>query len=202
MVVGIVLAAGLSTRMGNFKQLLPFAGQTVVQHVVDLVKSQLDDVVVVLGHRASEVVGVLDKHRVRSVVNRNYAKGMTTSVQCGIAAALEADGYLICLGDQPGITIEVISHVITAAKNEKKSIVIPTYNGKRGHPVYIGKPYVDEILALPVDRGLNMVTRGHPEDTLELPLTQREILDDMDTPADYQRELARREKAEKNKWKI
>ena len=98
---------------------------------------------------------------------------------------------MICLGDQPGISGDIVDQVVAAVQAGGKGIVIPTYKEKRGHPVYINRSYAEEILALPEDKGLNTVTRGHPEDTLELPITSREILDDMDTPADYQRELER-----------
>lgn len=191
MVVGIILAAGLSVRMGNFKQLLPLEGHTVVEHVVGQVEQCLKEIIVVLGHRAEEVADVLKNTPVRCIFNRDYAVGMTSSVQCAIASAPHAGGYLICLGDQPGISGDIVDQVVAAVQAEGKGIVIPTYKEKRGHPVYINRSYAEEILALPEDKGLNTVTRGHPEDTLELPITSREILDDMDTPADYQRELER-----------
>ena len=191
MVVGIVLAAGMSVRMGEFKQLLPLRGNTVVEHVVKQVLGSLETVIVVLGHRADEVSAVLADKAVKCVYNPHYAAGMTASVKCGITAAEDASAYLICLGDQPGISSEVIDSVIAGARKNGKGIVLPTCGGKRGHPVYLDRAYSEEILALPIDRGLNSVTRGHPDDTLELAVEREAILEDMDTPADYRRELER-----------
>ena len=101
-----------------------------------------------------------------------------------------AADYLICLGDQPRLSGVVVERVLQARTQTDAGIIIPTSNGKRGHPVLIRNAYRAEILALPLDVGLNAVTRGHPEDTYELPVAEDAILTDMDTPADYQRELA------------
>jgi molybdenum cofactor cytidylyltransferase len=191
MIVGIILAAGMSTRMGVLKQLLPLGGKAAVQVVVERVASRLDKVLVVLGHRAGEVACVLTEQSVECVVNPEYRLGMASSVKCGIQAAGQATAYLICLGDQPGIDLKVIDAVVAAAGRTGRGIVIPTYQGRRGHPILIDHSYAEEILVLPQDRGLNQVTRGHPGDTLEIPLAHKEVLEDMDTPEDYQRELAR-----------
>ncbi|MBN98738.1 MAG: molybdenum cofactor cytidylyltransferase [Gemmatimonadetes bacterium] len=191
MVVGIVLAAGMSTRMGALKQLLPLAGKTTIEVVVERIRSRLEKVYVVVGYRADEVSAVLESDPVECIVNSNFAQGMTSSVKCGIRAAAGASAFLICLGDQPGVGCEAIDAVLEGAKRGRKGIVLPTFQGRRGHPLFIDSSYADEILALPPDKGLNQVTRAHGDDTLEVPIGQPEVLEDMDTPADYQRELAR-----------
>lgn len=188
---GIVLAAGLSTRMGLTKQLLPLGdGRTVLQAVVEQVRSQLESVIVIVGHRADEVVATLEDLGVECVYNGEYAQGMLSSVQCGVRAARPDAGYLVCLGDQPGIRAGLIGQVLTAAKGGS-GIVIPCHGGRRGHPVYISGAYADEILRLTGEAGLKAVTRGHPEDTVELEVAEPEILEDMDTPDEYASHLAR-----------
>ena len=177
--------------MGTLKQLLPLGDRVAIEVVVERVRSRLDRVYVVVGHRGDEVASVLASYPVECVVNREYTAGMTSSVQCGIKAASGATAYLICLGDQPGVGAQIIDHVLGGAVHAKKGIVLPTFEGRRGHPIFIDGSYAEEILALTPEQGLNQVTRGHPEDTLEVSIGQREILEDMDTPADYQRELAR-----------
>lgn len=188
-VAGIILAAGMSTRMGPLKQLLPLGGRAAIEWIAEAVGPRLDEVVVVLGHRAEEVAPVLAAHPVRWVVNTSYQAGMVSSVQCGVRAVDRAADYLICLGDQPRLSKAVIEQVLQRRNQRGAGIIIPTVNGKRGHPVLIGNAYRAEILALPPGVGLNAVTRGHPEDTCELPVAEPAILIDMDTPADYQREL-------------
>lgn len=187
---GIILAAGMSTRMGQLKQLLPLGGRAAIERIAEVVGRQLGEVVVVLGHRAAEIAPVLAAYPVRWVVNADYQTGMLSSVQCGLRAVGRAADYLIFLGDQPRLSRALIEQVLQARKQVREGIIIPTANGKRGHPVLICNAYRTEILGLPPDVGLNLVTRGHPEDTCELPVAEKAILTDMDTPADYQRELA------------
>lgn len=188
-VAGIILAAGMSTRMGPLKQLLPLGGRAAIEWIAAAVGPRFDEVVVVLGHRAEEVAPVLAAHPVRWVVNADYQTGMLSSVQCGVRAVDRAADYLICLGDQPRLSKAVVEQVLQRRNQRDAGIIIPTTNGKRGHPVLISNAYRAEILALPPGVGLNAVTRGHPEDMCELPVAEPAILTDMDTPADYQREL-------------
>ena len=113
---------------------------------------------------------------------------MVTSVQSGVQAAdMESAGYLICLGDQPDLNTEVVARIIHCSQSSGAGIVVPTHDGKRGHPVYICRSYRDEILSLPADRGLNSVTRRHAGDAFELEVDAAEVLEDLDTPADYAR---------------
>ena len=192
MVTGIVLAAGLSTRMGRPKQLLPLGGKVVLQLVVEALVGQVDRVVVVVGHQADQVAGALAGYGIECVVNPDYCAGMLSSVQAGVRAATGASAFLICLGDQPGLSGQTVAALLEASRGKAKGIVVPCHAGRRGHPVLLSSAYAAEILALGAGQGLNAVTRGHPEDTLEVPLPDQGIIEDLDTPADYQRELERR----------
>ncbi|MFH1571405.1 MAG: nucleotidyltransferase family protein [Gemmatimonadota bacterium] len=188
-----MLAAGLSRRMGSFKQLLPLDRErTVIEVVVERVRASVSRVIVVLGHRASEVASLLAGLDVATVLNPRYAEGMLSSVQCGVSAAGGASGYLICLADQPGIAPATVTAILAAASSTGRGIVVPTHQGRRGHPVYIAARYRSEILALGgIEGGLRLVTRGHPSDTLELPVESAAVLEDMDTPQQYQQQLSR-----------
>ncbi|MFC1525280.1 NTP transferase domain-containing protein [Candidatus Latescibacterota bacterium] len=192
--VGIILAAGLSTRMGRPKQLLPLGyGEAVIDVVVQAARSHLSRVIVVVGHRGAEIADHLAPHDVAVVTNPSFERGMLSSVQCGVRAAGEAAGYLICLGDQPAMDGQVVGAVVAAAVRSGKGIVIPTHRGRGGHPVYVGRRYGAEVLSLTGEEGgLRAVTRGHPDDTLELEVNSPLVLEDMDTPADYERECQRR----------
>jgi len=191
MVTGIVLAAGMSTRMGRCKQLLPLGGKKVIQRVVEQIMGQVGEIFVVVGHRGEEVAAELSDYPVTCVENPDYRSGMLSSVQCGIRAVGKGEGFLLCLGDQPGIGVEVVKAVLAEAEKGERGLVIPTNQGKRGHPIWIHRRYREEILQLTGDRGLKGVTRGHPDDTLEIPVDDQQILVDLDTPADYQREKER-----------
>ncbi len=197
-VYAVVLAAGMSTRMGSPKQLLPFGDKTVLQRVLDaLLEADLDGIVVVLGHGAEEVRESVEGRRVDFCMNRDYRKGMFSSILCGISAVSDsADAALIVLGDQPRINARVVRRVVGAYREEEKGLVVPTFGGKRGHPALVDlRKYRAEIAGLSGEAGLKPVMRGHPEDTLELAVEEGWILQDMDTPEDYQAELER-QKAE------
>lgn len=189
-VAGIVLAAGQATRMGAFKQLLPLGERTLVEIVVDQLGSRLERVVVVVGHRAGEVIEVLAGRPAQCVLNPEYPLGMSTSVQCGLRHAGPADAYLICLGDQPQFAA-ALEPLLNAGTCSAKGILIPTYRGRRGHPLLIRCRYAGEIMALTPDQGLNTVTRSHGDDTLEVPVGDSGVVDDLDTPEDYQQALER-----------
>jgi molybdenum cofactor cytidylyltransferase len=192
-VVGVVLAAGESRRMGRLKALLPFAGHTVIEQVLQpLLQAELTEVVVVLGYRAKDITAVLAPLPVRLLYNPEYQRGMTTSVQVALRDVTPLpEAYLLSLVDQPLLRLELIQQLLTAFHNTHKGLVIPTYQGKRGHPLLLSASYRQEVLALGPQQGLNVVTRGHPEDTVELPVTDEAILHDMDYPEDYAATLRR-----------
>ena len=189
MVYAVVVAAGESRRMGVPKQLLPFGGRTVLQTVLDrLLSSRVDGIVVVLGFRAEQIRSTLSDIPVQVVINSDFKMGMLSSVQAGVSALpSSATAALICLGDQPWISPGLVNRLIDEHHRSQSGIVIPTFDGRRGHPALVGIRHRDEILGLSGGPGLKALMRGHPEDTLEVKVQEREILDDLDTPEDYLR---------------
>jgi len=192
-VVGVVLAAGESRRMGRLKALLPFGVHTVIEHVLQpLLQADLAAVAVILGHRAADIAAVIEKLPVHLLHNPQYQHGMTTSVQVALRDITPVpDAYLLALVDQPHLHLGLIQELLTAFAHTRMGLVIPTYAGKRGHPILLSAMYRQEVLALGPDQGLNMVTRGHPDDTLEVPVSSDDILRDMDYPEEYEAELQR-----------
>lgn len=192
-VVGVVLAAGESRRMGQLKALLPFGEQTVVEHVLQpLLHAALAEVAVVLGHRAADIATVLQRWPVHILHNPHYLQGMTTSVQVALRDLSPIpDAYMLALVDQPHVSVQLVQQLLTTFCHTHKGLVIPTYAGKRGHPIVLAATYREEILALGPEQGLNVVTRGHPEDTVEIPVAYDDILRDMDYPEDYVAALQR-----------
>jgi molybdenum cofactor cytidylyltransferase len=191
--VGVVLAAGESRRMGQLKALLPFGTGTVIEQVVQpLLQADLVTVAVVLGHRAADIAAVLHTLPVHLLYNPDYQHGMTTSVQVALRDLTPIpDAYMLALVDQPHIGLGPIQQLLAAFRHTRKGLVVPTYNGKRGHPLVLSAVYRQEVLALGPQQGLHLVTRGHPDDTLEVPMANDDILRDMDYQADYEAELQR-----------
>src|SRR4030095_12032605 len=114
MISAILLAAGESRRMGDFKQLLPFGNKTFVEQCVDIIReAQIGEIIVVTGHREADVRRALGERNVRYAHNPDYNLGMATSIKCGVqAVSVGSQAFLIALVDQPQITAEVISRII------------------------------------------------------------------------------------------
>ena len=199
-VTAIILAAGESRRMGAQKVLLPFGGVTVLEQIVEVLhRGGADEIVVVTGHLSDRVGAVLQNTAARPVVNPDYLTGMLSSVRCGMrASAPDTQAWLIALGDQPSIRPEVVAAVIAEFRrsgNERGVIVVPTFAGKRGHPLLFSQHFRDDVLLRLDAAGLRGLLSAHPDQVIELAVNACEILRDMDYPSDYQFELAARRTA-------
>lgn len=184
---GVVLAAGESRRMGTPKQLLDFGGVSMVEAVArTLLEADLAGVLVVLGHEAERVAGAVRHLPVRCVVNAEYRAGMLTSVQCAVRALPDAEGVCIALVDQPSIPARVVSALVKGLCTGEKGIAVPTFQGKRGHPIAVDlRRYRQEIMNLPSEIGLRALLLAHPEDVFEVPVDTEAVVKDIDSPEEY-----------------
>ena len=191
MICAMVLAAGLSRRMGTQKLLLPFGGKTVITHIVDqIAESTVDETYVVVGHEGKRASRELSGRDVSIVSNPDYESGMLSSVRCGLAALPQECGVvLVALGDQPSVTSRLIDEMVRSFAQTEEKILVPIYNGRRGHPVIFSLGYRDEIMTRYDNVGLRGLLHAHPEDVFELSISTSAVLSDMDYPQDYQREL-------------
>jgi molybdenum cofactor cytidylyltransferase len=191
MICAVVPAAGLSSRMGVQKLLLPFGGKTVIAHIVDqLLASTVNEVHVVVGHQAEHISAELPGRAVSIVKNPNYKSGMLSSIRCGLASLPEkCRTVLVALGDQPSITTRLIDKMLQSFATTQKSILVPLHKGKRGHPILFSSRYREEILTHYDDIGLRGLLYSHSDDVLELDVPTTSVLCDMDYPEDYRREL-------------
>jgi molybdenum cofactor cytidylyltransferase len=199
MIVAIVPAAGLSRRMGKCKQLLPFAGTTVIGHIVDeLRRSRVDEIRVVVGHEADRLRKELRPRGVRIVFNPNYEKtDMLVSVRCGLAdLPPRCRAILVAPGDQPSVSVELIDALIDSYSTAGRGIVVPVHAGKRGHPILFAASYCPEILTHYDQLGLRGLLAAHAEDVFDFQVPANLAVTDMNYPEDYQRELARRRQSE------
>jgi molybdenum cofactor cytidylyltransferase len=188
----IVVAGGLSTRMGAPKQLLPYGKHTVVEQIVSvLLKCSLDEIVVVTGHKRHAVETRLAAWSVRPVFNSNYQAGeMLSSVKCGLAALdSEVNAALLVLGDQPQLETAAVQQLIATYQTEPAGLVIPSFQMRRGHPILIDRDYWPEILTLDSNRTLRDVIVTHDDEICYVAVETDSVLRDIDTPEDYQQEL-------------
>lgn len=188
---GILLAAGLSTRMGEPKQLLPFGESTIVETVVDsMLGAKFDEVIVVVGHCAAQIQEQLGERPVKIVFNPDYHEGMLTSAQAGIQALKESDAFALMLVDQPFITSALIDGVIDAYVQTRKGIALPSYNYKRGHPAIFHRRYADDILALGAESGgVRTLFKRYGDDIHYVTVDTDRVLRDIDYREDYERAL-------------
>ncbi|PYS23960.1 MAG: hypothetical protein DMF72_07400 [Acidobacteria bacterium] len=184
----ILLAAGQSRRMGAFKPLLPFGDQTVIEScIANLRASEVDEIVVVVGHRADEVREHLKEANVRFAVNSDPESAMGVSIARGIEEVSDdAKALLIALVDHPAVQSETIKQVIEEWKNGAQ-LIQPEFKGRGGHPVLIDLKHRDELLYLDPQRGLRAFFGAHRNDVRLLPVDSPYVARDMDTWEDYQR---------------
>jgi molybdenum cofactor cytidylyltransferase len=191
MISAILLAAGESRRMGQFKQLLRLGEKSFVQHCVDnLLASRVSEVIIVTGHRGFEIRRAVGDRPVRFAQNPDYRSGMASSIKCGVRSlSEEASAFVLALVDQPQISSDVINLVIEAYETERAPIVIPVYEGQNGHPILVDLALREEILSFDPEQGLRQVVRAHRDQVLRVEVTSRAILEDVDLPEDYERIL-------------
>ncbi len=186
-VAAVVLAAGLSTRMGGQKCLLPVEARPMVQRVVDAaLASAAAEVVVVLGHEAVLVRETLRGRPVAMVVNPRYAEGMSTSLQAGIqAVAGECEAALFLLGDQPFVTPELLDRLIARFAADRSSVVRPTVGGRPANPVLVCASLFPDLLAQRGDVGGREVVSRHSSEVSLVAVDDARLVMDIDTAADY-----------------
>ncbi len=194
MITAVVLAAGRSERMGRPKMLLAFGRKTLIETVLaGVLRSRVDDVVVVLGAYRDELEPVVLRSPVRVVFNEDLEAGMLSSVLRGLREVpAAARAFLIVPGDHPFPPASVIDRLISALDRTGKGIVLPVCRGRRGHPVLIDIRYRDDVNALDPSVGLRQLARDHPADVLEVPVRTPTVLMDVDRPEDYRKALASR----------
>lgn len=187
----IVLAAGESSRMGTNKLLLPCQDQTIITVLINnIIRSEVSGITVVLGAFRDEIRAELSGLPVQTCFNRDYKRGMLSSVKCGFRKVpRKTEAALIFPGDQPLITPSVINLLIREYRSSGKGIIIPVHKGKRGHPVLIDMKYRKEIAGLDRSGTLRDLIHGNLADALDVETGERGILKDIDTPEDYEKEI-------------
>jgi len=187
MVSAILLAAGESKRLRMPKLLLPFGKSTILEQTIDnLLNSRVDEVIVVLGYRAEEMMRKLANRPVKIAINPNYHQGMSTSIVKGLSLVNNrAQAIMVALADQPLINSQTINRLIEESLGYDKGIVIPVYQAERGHPIIFASNYKEELLGLKGDIGGRQTIKEHPNDTLEVIADSKAITMDVNTINDY-----------------
>lgn len=193
-VAGVVLAAGLSTRLGGEKMFLPWRGRALLRHAVEnLLLTSVAAVAVVLGHRAKEAKQLLLDLPIETVENPAYGSGLGTSAQAAakflIGRQRSCHGVLFALGDQPRLAPATIDILVQTFCTYPSQIIYPTYEGKRGNPVIFPAELLGEFLSLGADQGGREIMERYRERLCGVEVADDAVLNDIDTPADYEQLL-------------
>jgi molybdenum cofactor cytidylyltransferase len=195
----VLPAAGKSARMGRPKLALPLGGCSVLERVVEAVRrAGVEAVVVVIGPHVPELAPLAEAAGAHALLLPEETADMRATVEHGLRWLEErfrpapADRWLLLPADHPTLDAELVRRLLEArARAADRSIVIPTFHGRRGHPAVIDWKHVAGVRALPPGLGLNRYFRQQSEETLEVPVESPEVLCDLDTPEEYERLMRR-----------
>lgn len=185
MISGIILASGFSNRMGQDKLLLKLGQTPIVEKVIHAaVESLLDEVILV--YRRKMVKAIAAAYEVKTVFNSKAKTGQSASVIKGILASTpDTHGFLFMMGDQPFITAEAINHILACHVKAPKQIIVPTYNGKNGNPVFFPSVYKNELLKIRGDNGGRHIIRAAGAGVTHVQMKYPHHGYDIDTPEDF-----------------
>lgn len=183
-VSAILLAAGSSSRMGQTKQLLQLGEKPVIRHCIDaLIAARIPEIVVVVNAADNGITRALSGLPITFVVNTALGSDMAESVKTGLTVlGHAASGVLICLSDHPLVRSETIEALITEHVNLPDKIVIPCYNGRRGHPSLFPKSTLQDLHS---GGTLRDIVRNEPHRVVSIDTGDEGVVLDMDTPEEF-----------------
>ncbi len=190
-----ILAAGESRRMGRPKALLDFQGKTFVDHLAEVTQHPRAGILrVVLGAKAEEIRTRIRVPAESIVVNQDWPLGQLSSIQAALRSLPDGatDGLMLCPVDHPIVSREVVAQLIEAFYASDQQIIVPAYEGRRGHPVIFRADLYGELLAASHDLGARQVVWAHATQTLEVPVKEEGVVLNLDDPAAYQNAIQRK----------
>lgn len=190
MLAAVILSGGSSSRMGSPKALLPYQGRPFLEHLLEVAAHPKIGVRrVVLGAHAEPIareVSGLSADEI--VINDEWEEGQLSSIQAAIRSLPEGtDGMLLCLIDHPLISAALVGELIEQFYATHAPIVLPVFEGRRGHPVIFASAVYDEVLHAPMDKGARAVVWAHAKQVLQVPTTEEGCVLNLNDPETLQR---------------
>jgi molybdenum cofactor cytidylyltransferase len=170
MLAAVILSGGASSRMGSPKALLAYQGRPFLEHLLEVTAHrQIGARRVVLGAHAEPIAKAIDLKPDEIVINEDWEKGQLTSIQAALRSLPPGtDGIILCLIDHPLISADLVQELIECFYKSGKPIVLPLYQGRRGHPVIFSSAVYDELLHAPLETGARAVVWAHSGEVEEM----------------------------------
>jgi molybdenum cofactor cytidylyltransferase len=184
----IILAAGDSRRMGHPKALLPIGNKTFLKRILEIVQEiGLADPVVILGRAAEIIQPTIQDLPACVKINPDTDRGQLSSIQIGISSlGTDTQACMIWPVDQPAVSADMVRRIALLFVQSGCLIALPKYGEKRGHPAIFHRSLFQEFLGSPLDEGPKKILVRHLQATAELPTDESAVIQDIDTPSDYE----------------
>lgn len=191
MLAAVILSGGASSRMGSPKALLPYQGRPFLEHLLEITaRPEIGARKVVLGADADSIVKAIPLKANEIVINPEWEKGQLSSIQAAVRKIpAGTEGMLLFLIDHPLISSALVGELIAQFYKSKKPIVLPLYEGRRGHPVIFAASLYDELLRAPLETGARAVVWAHKDEVEEVPTNEEGCVLNLNDPETLNRAI-------------
>jgi molybdenum cofactor cytidylyltransferase len=184
MLAAVILSGGASRRMGSPKALVPYQGRPFLEHLLTVTTHPAIGVRrVVLGPDAEEITGSVALAPDEIVINQNWEEGQLSSIHAALKTLPSGtEGMLLWPVDHPLVSAVLVASLLDAFLTTRAPVVVPLFEGRRGHPVIFSAKVYDELLHAPMDKGARAVVWAHKSEVYDVPTTEEGCVLNLNDP--------------------